>query len=159
MARILIIGWGNPLRGDDGLGWRAAEQLRDALGGEEVTVRVSHQLMPEFAEEISRSDLVILIDAACDNSAGEVRFERVEPRRSPAAAFSHEMDPPALLAMSETLYGACPEAYFFSVAGRSFGYEEGLSPEVESALPKLVEQIQTVCAEQAFIHRDSRKPT
>jgi hydrogenase maturation protease len=158
MARILIIGWGNPLRGDDGLGWRATELLREVLPPAEITVRVSHQLMPEFAEEISRSDLVILIDAACDNNvAGEVRFERVEPRRSPAAAFSHEMDPPALLAMAESLYDACPEAFFFSVAGRSFGYGEGLSPEVQAALPRLVEQIQTVCAKQAFIHRDSRK--
>jgi hydrogenase maturation protease len=146
MARILIIGWGNPLRGDDGLGWRAAERLSELLRGHEAVVRVSHQLMPEFAEEMSRSDLVIFIDAACDNrSSGEIGFERVEPRRSPAAAFSHQMDPPALLGMAETLYGRCPEAFFFTVAGRSFGYGEELSPEVQSALPALLERIQKVC--------------
>ncbi|MGE5647337.1 MAG: hydrogenase maturation protease [Acidobacteriota bacterium] len=146
MARILVIGWGNPLRGDDGIGWRAAERLKEALADREVTVRVAHQLMPEFAEEISRSDVVIFIDAACDNGfSGEIRFEQVEPRRSPAAAFSHQMDPPALLGMAEALYGRCPEAFFFTVRGRSFGYGEELSAEVQSALPALLEQIQTVC--------------
>jgi hydrogenase maturation protease len=146
MPKILIIGWGNPLRGDDGVGWRAAERLAELLAGRDAAVRVSHQLLPEYAEEISRSQIVIFIDAACGNiSTGEVRIERVEPRRSPNAAFSHQMDPPALLGMSEALYGRCPEAIFFTVAGRSFGYGEKLSAEVESQLPALLERIQTVC--------------
>jgi hydrogenase maturation protease len=147
MARILIIGWGNPLRGDDGLGWRAAGQLAEALQEPEVTVRVSHQLLPEFAEELRRFDLVIFIDASCDNGAsGQVRFERVEPSRSPSAAFTHQMDPPGLLAMAERLYGACPKAVLFSVAGSSFGYGEGLSPEVQSAMPELLARIRKICS-------------
>jgi hydrogenase maturation protease len=147
MPRVLIIGWGNPLRGDDGLGWRAAGRLAAALKGHDVTVRVSHQLMPEFAEEISRSELVIFIDAACDNGAGELRFERVEPRCSPSATFSHQMDPAALTGMARTLYGFCPDAYLFSVGGRSFEYGEELSSEVQAALPALVRQVEKVCGE------------
>jgi hydrogenase maturation protease len=147
MPKILIIGWGNPLRGDDAFGWRAAERLSELLQDRDVAVRVSHQLMPEFAEEISRSHLVIFIDAACDNGlSGEVRFERVEPRRSQTAAFSHQMDPPALLGMTEALYGVCPEAFFFSVVGRSFEHGEELSPEVQSALPVVIERVQAVCS-------------
>ncbi len=160
MPKVLILGWGNPLRGDDSVGWKAAERLAGSLEGCEATVRVSHQLLPEFAEEISRSDLVIFIDAACDNdSSGKVRFKRVEPRRSESGAFSHQLDPPALLAMAESLYGAHPEAYFFTVAGQSFGYGEELSPEVQSAMPELIEQIRAVCGRKPFIDRDSRKPT
>ncbi len=145
--RILVIGWGNPLRGDDGVGWRAAELLAGAgaLDGHDVAVRVSHQLMPEFAEEIGRSEFVVFIDAACDNSPGEVRFERVEPDRAPSTAFSHQLSPPALLGMAERLYGSRPEACFFSVGGRSFEYGEELSPEVESALPGLLEEVEKVC--------------
>jgi len=63
-VRILIIGWGNPLRGDDGVGWRAAELLSGTLAGHDVAVRVSHQLMPELAEEISRSEFVVFIAAS-----------------------------------------------------------------------------------------------
>jgi hydrogenase maturation protease len=160
MPKILIIGWGNPLRGDDGVGWRAAERLGEMLATPEVTVRTSHQLLPEFAEEISRSDLVIFIDASCDNSPpGEIRFERVEPSRSASTAFSHELDPPALTGMARSLYGFCPSAFFFSVTGRSFQDGETLSPEVESALPELLERIRMVCGAQAMVHDDSRKPT
>ncbi len=145
MARILIIGWGNPLRGDDGVGWRAAERLAEALDAHDVTVRVSHQLMPEFADDVSRSEFVVFIDAACDNSPGEVRFERVEPDRAPSAAFSHQLSPPALLGMAEKLYGSRPEACLFSVGARSFEFGEELSPEVESALPALLIEVEKVC--------------
>jgi hydrogenase maturation protease len=147
MARILIIGWGNPLRGDDGVGWRAAELLAGALEGRDAKALVSHQLMPEFAEEISRSELVIFIDAACDNGVGELRLERIEPDRAPSAAFSHELSPPALLGMAEKLYGSRPEAHFVSVGGGSFEYGEELSPEVQSALPALLREVERVCGE------------
>jgi hydrogenase maturation protease len=148
------------LRGDDGVGWRAAELLAEVLATTQVTVRASHQLLPEFAEEISRSDLVIFIDASCDNGPpGEIRFERVEPSRSASVAFSHELDPPALTGMARSLYGFCPSAFFFSVTGRSFEDGEDLSPEVESALPELSERVRTICGAQPSTHDDSRKPT
>jgi hydrogenase maturation protease len=110
-----------------------------------VAVRVSHQLMPEFAEDVSRAEFVVFIDAACDNSPGAVRSQRVEPDRAPSAAFSHQLSPPALLGMAERLYGSCPEACFFSVGARSFEYGEKLSPEVESALPGLIEEVEKLC--------------
>ena len=135
------------MRGDDGLGWSAAACLAAALPDHDVTVRVAHQLMPELAEEISRSELAIFIDAACDNGAGQLRFERVEPRCSPSSAFSHELDPEELTGMAERLYGRCPEAYLFSVGGRSFEFGEELSSEVQAALPALVRQVQKVCGE------------
>jgi hydrogenase maturation protease len=142
IMRTLVIGWGNPLRGDDGLGWKAAGEIAEAIP--EAEVRVSHQLMPEFAEDISRSDLVIFIDAACDNSWGELRTEAIQPRCCPSAAFSHELDPAGLLGLAERLYGRCPEAILCSVGGRWFGYGEKLSREVQSALPLLLEKIRQV---------------
>lgn len=143
--KILVIGWGNPLRGDDGAGWRAAEMVGGALEGHDVTVRVGHQLMPELAEDIAGAGFVVFIDAACDNGPGEVRVERVEPDRAPSAAFSHQLSPPALLGMAERLYGRRPEARLFTVGARSFEFGERLSPEVESALPSLLEEIGRVC--------------
>ena len=149
MAKTLIIGWGNPLRGDDGIGWRAAERLASELKGQDVEVRVSHQLMPEYAEEISRARFVVFIDAACDNSVGDIRFEKIEPDRAPSAAFSHQLSPPALLAMAERLYGSRPEACLFSVGASSFEFGERLSPEVESALPALLSEVEKVCGRAA----------
>jgi hydrogenase maturation protease len=138
--RTLVIGWGNPLRGDDGLGWTAAAALEER----DVQVRVSHQLMPEYAEEISRSDLVVFIDAACDNGSGELQAGKIEPRCSPSAGFSHQLDPAGLLGLAEGLYGSCPEAYLFSVGGRRFDYGEELSEEVQSAVPELLARVRQV---------------
>ncbi len=137
--RTLVIGWGNPLRGDDALGWKAAEELTRSLP--EADVRVSHQLVPEFAEDISRADFVVFIDAACDNGWGELRRQSVEPRRSPSTGFSHQLDPAGLLELAERLYGRCPRAVLFSVGARRFGYGEELSEPVQSALPELLAKI------------------
>ena len=69
MARALIIGYGNPLRGDDGLGWRAAEQLAEIIPQSEAEVIACHQLTPELAEPISRARLVIFIDMSLELAA------------------------------------------------------------------------------------------
>lgn len=137
MGRVLVIGFGNPLRGDDGLGWVAAERL---LGHEEaLEVLAVHQLTPELAEPVSRADLVIFIDARQDGTPGEVSLEAVLPE--PPAAFWHHVTPGILLGSAQTLYGRSPEAVLFSITGEEFGYREGLSPVVEAALPELLDRV------------------
>ena len=66
MNPILVIGYGNPLRGDDGVGWRVAEEAAALLPDPPVTVLTVQLLTPELADPISRSDLLILIDAAAE---------------------------------------------------------------------------------------------
>jgi hypothetical protein len=53
--------------------------------------------------------------------------------------------------MAERLYGSCPEACFFSVGARSFEYGEKLSPEVESALPGLIEEVCAAGCREPYI--------
>jgi hydrogenase maturation protease len=141
MARIFIIGCGNPLRGDDGLGWRAAESLAAALRKSNVAIVMRHQLTPELADPISRAALVIFIDATQQGPAGTVFCQSIIPAVEPAGAFSHQLTPRALLSWSRDLYGLCPEAVVFCVSGRSFDCGEELSPAVASALPQLIERI------------------
>lgn len=143
MAKVFIVGYGNPLRGDDGIGWRAAEFLAERLHVPNVEIRASHQLTPEMAEPISRADLVIFVDAACDHREGEVISRRVAPDCSPSELFSHQLTPEALLGLAKRLYGRCSEAVLLSVGAASFEYGETLSPAVEAALPALLEQVQT----------------
>ena len=57
----LVIGIGNTLRGDDGVGWwlaQRAERWRPA-----VQVRVVQQLTPELAAELAPVNRVLFIDA------------------------------------------------------------------------------------------------
>ena len=66
MARVLILGYGNPLRTDDGLGWRAAEELALRFSSDEVEIRTCHQLLPEMVDLISQTDTIFFVDAAQD---------------------------------------------------------------------------------------------
>jgi hydrogenase maturation protease len=139
VTRVLIIGYGNPLRGDDGLGWRAAEQL--ALEWAEAETLTCQQLTPELAEPISRAARVVFIDAAAQGAPGAVHEQPLRPDAAAPAAFTHHINPGTLLALSEKLYGHLPEAALFSVAGASFDFGQALSPAVEAALPELVRQV------------------
>jgi len=77
--KALIIGYGNTLRGDDGFGWRAAEQLAASHSIGDVEVQTQHQLTPELAQTMSEADTVVFLDAAADGPPGQVRYRRIEP--------------------------------------------------------------------------------
>ncbi len=142
MSHTLLIGYGNPLRGDDGLGWVAAEMLAERHTA--VSVLTCHQLTPELAEPISRVDRVIFIDAAAVGEPGEIVCHTVEPFLPASGSFSHTCDPAGLLKMAEMLYGRSPSGTLFTVTGDSFGYEEKLSDAVTAVLPQLCAKIESV---------------
>lgn len=135
MARILILAYGNPLRSDDGLGWRAAEALlEESAAGMEI--RTCHQLLPEVAEPVSRADTIFFIDATRDGEPGEVRCMPVTPEKD-AGRFTHQLSPAGILALSAELYGHVPKAFLMSICGDSFDLGEKLSPVVAASLPRL----------------------
>lgn len=136
MARVLILGYGNPLRSDDGLGWRAAEELAVRFCCDEIEIRTCHQLLPELVDAVSRADITFFIDAAHDGEPGEVRCVPVVPE-SASLRFSHQLSPGAILSWSQDLYGRCPRAFAASVCGQRFDLGETLSPVVAASLPRL----------------------
>ena len=151
---VLIIGYGNPLRGDDGVGWRVVEEIQGwkAKGrGQKgdvgsVEAVAYHQLMPELAEVISRVDRVIFVDAAVGDSPGAIGAQVVTAVAPQPGAFTHHVDPAGLLAYAELLYGRAPTAYLVTINADQMGYEETLSPTIEAALPDLLTQIEQLIA-------------
>jgi hydrogenase maturation protease len=138
MARVLVIGYGNPLRGDDGLGWHAAGCLATSLAGLDVEIITCHQLTPELAEPVSRAERVIFIDAETRGPAGELAVRQLAPALAKHTRLSHTLDPATLLGSAGEIYAASPQGFVLSVAGESFAYGEDLSPKVQSALPELL---------------------
>jgi len=133
MADVLVIGVGNPLRGDDGLGWHAIRELRATLPGGIAELIACHQLTPELAEPVARARRVIFIDAALGEEPGAVNVQPVDPGSLAPVTFSHQLDPPALMQYAKQLYESQPEAWTISVNSKACGYSETLSDVVRSS--------------------------
>ena len=132
MMDPLIIGYGNPLRGDDGFGFRAAERIPGAMA--------VHQLTPELMEPIARAARVIFLDAGFEGLPGNIRRRAVEPKPA-GGGFSHYATPESLLAGARELYGRSPAGILITVCGADFSLSDELSPPVESALHAIVAEL------------------
>jgi hydrogenase maturation protease len=140
MKPILVVGYGNPLRRDDGAGARAAQELADRWPESAMHVEISHQLLIEQAAALAEADYVVFIDAAKGPAPGTVRWRAVSPGSPDSGSMTHFLTPETLLGASRQLYGRCPEAALVSIDGADFGLGEELSPLVLSALPQAVAQ-------------------
>ncbi|MFO1523685.1 MAG: hydrogenase maturation protease [Kiritimatiellia bacterium] len=129
--RTLVVGWGNPLRGDDGTGRLLAEELEDhpVPGVEAVAL---HQLVPEVAAKVAEAARVVFVDARADASAPWVRLERIHAAAT-GGRLAHAFAPAGLLELARDVYHAEPEAWLLSVAGFRFDHGEGLSPSARRA--------------------------
>jgi hydrogenase maturation protease len=139
MSQALLIGCGNPLRGDDAVGpavvAACAEQMPD------VETMIVHQLTPELAEPVSRALVVIFVDASVEGPAGAIRVSKLAGRTDVDAPVSHHFTPTMLLQMAAGLYERCPLAFLVTIGGGRFEMEEGLSHEASAAAPAVVEKI------------------
>jgi hydrogenase maturation protease len=136
MAQVLVLGYGNPLRADDGLGWHVAVELFRTNASPDVKVVPCHQLTPELAEAVGCAEIVIFIDCSRAGKPGEMRFEEVHSQ-SGSPSFTHDLSPAVLLALAAELFGACPRAYLFSICGECFAPGEHLSATVSSRVLEL----------------------
>src|SRR5690348_15647281 len=122
MPRILIVAYGNPLRCDDGVGWRAADVLQGKLTAGEVEILRLHQLAPEIAEALRDRDLALFLDAACADvehgRPGEIHIREIvaaDKQERPPSRFSHVYSPGKILELALELYGAAPKVFVVTV--------------------------------------------
>lgn len=144
-SSILVIGYGNPLRGDDGVGWMAVKQLEGLADPSRVRVQAVHQLTPELADPISKAELVIFIDAAADQPPGYLSSSVVKcPDRPGAGPMAHHLTPAGLLGLAQHVFGHAPDGLLFTVGGEDFSHKEGLSPAVKQACDRLVQHVMEI---------------
>lgn len=165
MPRILIVAYGNPMRSDDGVAWRVADQLEAKFPVSELEIVRVHQLAPELAETASHFECVIFVDAAWETnlSAADIRIEQIDQReRDSLPHFFHAISPRAVLLLAAQLYAAHPLAFSATLTGADFGHGETLSPAVITALPDLTKRIEKLIrqihARQAFPPPGPNKP-
>ena len=131
-ARTLLIGYGNPGRGDDGLGPAFAQMMADA-GLPLLSVEIDYQLTVDHAQLVAQQDLVVFVDAAM-GLGKPFRFEVLDAG-APATLGSHSVTPAAVLTLARDLFGHAPAAFLLGIAGSEFSeVKEGLSETARANL-------------------------
>jgi hydrogenase maturation protease len=132
MVSLLLIGYGNPLRGDDSVGQRVAE----AVAGwkmANVHALAVHQLVPELAEQVASARTVVFVDASAGEDDGALTVRRIGPAGRPLT-LGHMADPRALLALVQVLHGRHPSAWWVTVPGVKFDLGEEISPTAAAGM-------------------------
>ena len=146
--RTLVIGLGNPILGDDSVGWRVAEQVADRVQDSAVEVDCLALGGLRLMERMIGYDRVILIDAIVTgvSEPGHVsRFplEALPNDWSGHSASSHDVTLRAALEVGRAMGARLPEQVVVVAveAGGSLDFAEDLSPAVAAAVPRAVEQV------------------
>jgi hydrogenase maturation protease len=141
MKLLLIVGLGNPLMGDDGVGALVVESL---AGRVDADVLLGGTDLLRYAGEMEGRERVILIDAVESDAPGEITVTDEDPPEALSAG-PHTLSAPATVRLLRPLM---PEVHFtWLLAGvRSAHVGEGLSPELAAALPRLRERLLELAA-------------
>ena len=147
----IVLACGNALRGDDGIGLFLAHQLYGAICDAETEIVCSHQWLPEQAEDLSRAQVAVFIDASAAIAPGEIRIQPISGKnRKTAGATTHSITPERLMSLARELFGAAPErAYLVTVGGASFEHGSEFSAPVRKAIPAALRQIQNLLSEES----------
>jgi hydrogenase maturation protease len=143
----LIIGYGNTLRGDDGVGRYLAEEIA-RQNWPHCRVISTHQLTPELAEAIATVDQVIFIDAQWhqDQSSPSVQCRSLylpSPEEL-SEELGHRGSPLALISLAKILYGVEVQAWWILIPAFTFDYGEKLSPLTARAQAEALTKIRSL---------------
>ena len=122
---ILVVGYGNTLRGDDGVGPMLAETVAEQ-GWPDVRGIALPQLAPELAESLAVARAAIFIDARLGIAPPGVNVTFLVPGEAESAT-THACDPQSMLAIADILFGRAPPVWMVTVTGCDFGLGETLS--------------------------------
>lgn len=145
MDRILIIGYGNPDRQDDGVAWHVIcnlasyfnRQIPDSYSegifpaNDNPDFYFLLQLTPEISEMMENYDSVIFIDAHTENIPDDLQIIEIEPQfqQSP---LTHHLTPATCLLLAQTIHGFAPKGTLVSIKGHQFGFSQKLSKKTEA---------------------------
>jgi hydrogenase maturation protease len=153
LSKLLLLGYGNPDREDDGVAWHIIRALTVKLGlpapesyedefpeSPQIDFAFHLQLTPEMAEDICLYPNVCFVDAHTGDIPEPVRLIDVQSEFQ-ASPFTHHLTPQSLLSMCETIYRKKPKAALLSVLGHRFLFSRQLSEETAELVPLAVDLI------------------
>ncbi len=141
--RTAVIGLGNPLRGDDGVGPRVVSELRRRGLPNNVMAIDGGNAGLDLLDELDKWERVVIVDAAdLGLEPGQfARFTLADIKLRDDRFFSHSVGLGEVLLLANALGRRLPEIVIFGVQPAEIGWGEGLSQAVEAAIPALSDAI------------------
>ena len=140
MKKILIYGYGNPGRQDDGLGNAVVEILEEWVQKERiqnVEFDSNYQLNIEDAATISDKDLVIFVDASVEDIEDIILTPVDESTK--VAFSSHSASPGYIVKLCHDLFNSQPACYLLHIKGYEWEFMGGLTDKAKQNLEKSLE--------------------
>lgn len=138
---ILIVGYGNPIRGDDGVGQAVITEV-EQWNLTNVRSLSLHQLTPEVAAEMAEVDTVIFVDAALEGDT--VNIISLEALPSNLFNWGHSLNPRSLLSLTQFLYQKQPQAWLIAIPGDNFELCETLSQKALNGMQEALKIIKNI---------------
>ncbi len=157
---ILVVGYGNEWRGDDGCGPAVARAIADLdLPG--VRSEVLPQLLPELAMTLATVESVVFVDASISLPPGCPVRTRALRARSVPSWNPHLGTPESLLALTQALHGRHPRAWCVEIPAGNLGWNAELSVVARAGVAAAVAKVRQLCAKprppQPRVGRHSRR--
>ena len=142
---ILVYGYGNPGRQDDGLGielvssleeWAIAERL------ENIAFDTNYQLNIEDADAIAQQDLVIFADAS-EEKIEDFCLSKVDGKAE-ISFTTHAASPAYILKLCQELFQTSPLVLLLHIKGYEWDFQEGISPKANENLEKALEYMKVL---------------
>ena len=144
--KTLVLGLGNPILSDDGVGIRVAQEVAKKLKDPQITVCETSAAGLSLLDSIVGYDKVIIIDAIQTKKGQAGQIYRMKPEDfSFAKRFSspHQINLATALELGKMLNLAMPqEITVLAVEAKDVGkFSERCTPEVETAIPEVVKMV------------------
>jgi len=157
--KILVYGYGNPGRQDDGLGvalsetieiWARENEIR------EVETDSNYQLNIEDAARISAFDLVIFADATKEKIKG---YALTSLKPSPKIDFTmHSVSPAFILNLCQEVYQRIPSAFLLHIKGYEWEFMKDMTPKAVKNLGEATEFLKKQILEYKNKYRTKPAP-
>lgn len=134
--QILIFGYGNPGRQDDGLGAAFIARMEEWLKvhpNENIHLDTNYQLNIEDAEQISAYDTVLFVDASLE-PIDRFSITQVLPSEAKVEFTMHAVSPAFVLDLCQKIFQRTPETYLLHIKGYEWEFSEQLSDEARANL-------------------------
>ena len=146
MADVVVIGIGNSYRSDDGVGPRTVDALREVVPDGVGLVR-SDGDPDSLMQAWEPADLAVVVDAVVSGGKPGTIYRFNGRDRLPAAFFStstHAFGLSEAIELGHALHRLPGELQIVGVEAGSLAHGRGLTPPVRSALPRVVDVVQSL---------------